>query len=168
MKLIPLTKGKFAQVDDIDFDKAMAYKWQVKIGSKAWLSSYAQRTEGPYKGPRKCIKLHRFILQLDDPLHEVLFLDSDGLNCQRHNLKVVKHSVVCGYSRKRKTGIPSSRYKGVSFHTGKNRWLAQITYEGKYKFIGWFKSEEAAAAAYDRVALKYGGDVIRVNDSPMI
>ena len=46
MKIIPLTKGKFAIVDDDDFHKVNNFKWYFCISRKG--SGYAQR--GTRKG----------------------------------------------------------------------------------------------------------------------
>lgn len=34
MKLIPLTQGKFAKVDDADFEKLAAHKWCAQLDPK--------------------------------------------------------------------------------------------------------------------------------------
>lgn len=57
----------------------------------------------------------------------------------------------------------SSRFKGVSFGKRERRWLAHIRADGKRRHIGTFYSEEAAARAYDRAALKLHGEFARLN-----
>jgi hypothetical protein len=42
----------------------------------------------------------------------------------------------------------SSRYKGVFWDTGRQKWRARIRVGGKVKTLGSFDSEDEAAAAY--------------------
>ncbi len=42
----------------------------------------------------------------------------------------------------------TSKYKGVCFHKGTNKWVAQITINGKKKHIGLFPTEALAHQAY--------------------
>lgn len=47
----------------------------------------------------------------------------------------------------------TSEYKGVSFHKASNKWVAQITINGKQKHLGRFNNEIDASNAYQK-ALK--------------
>ena len=42
----------------------------------------------------------------------------------------------------------SSKHRGVSFHKGISKWVAQTTFNGKYKHIGSYKTEIEAHEAY--------------------
>lgn len=53
--------------------------------------------------------------------------------------------------------------KGVSWNSIGKNWKAQISNEGKNNYIGVFNSEEEAALAYDRAALRLRGEYARVN-----
>lgn len=44
----------------------------------------------------------------------------------------------------------SSRYKGVTWVAAKQRWRAYVSVEGKQKYLGLYKNEDAAAAAVAR------------------
>ena len=50
-----------------------------------------------------------------------------------------------------------SKYTCVSFNKASNKWMAQITIEGKRHFIGYYENEEEAAADYARAVFKYKG-----------
>ena len=51
----------------------------------------------------------------------------------------------------------SSKYKGVSWNKGSNKWTAQITMNGKLHCIGLYDNEEEAAVEYARAFWKYRG-----------
>jgi hypothetical protein len=44
----------------------------------------------------------------------------------------------------------SSKYRGVSWYNSRNKWKAEIYYDGKRHRLGSFEDEEEAAKAYDR------------------
>jgi hypothetical protein len=50
----------------------------------------------------------------------------------------------------------SSKFKGVSWHKKKKKWVAQIMAGGKVTYLGYFESEEAAARKFDEVAAPLG------------
>lgn len=92
MKQIPLTQGKFALVDDEDFDRVNQFKWTASLESrgKKWYA-IRQITQGgrPYK-----IRMHRFILGLPigllDPSHRVVdHLNHDSLDNRKSNLEII-------------------------------------------------------------------------------
>ena len=45
-----------------------------------------------------------------------------------------------------------SRYQGVSWHKGHNKWRAEIRIDGKKKYIGHYNSQYEAAVVYDEAA----------------
>jgi hypothetical protein len=51
----------------------------------------------------------------------------------------------------------ASKYKGVFFYKPKNKWQAQISIDGKLRFIGYYENEEEAAVDYARALVKYRG-----------
>jgi hypothetical protein len=57
----------------------------------------------------------------------------------------------------------SSKYRGVSWDKSKNKWQAQINYDGKKRHLGSFKDEEEAARAYDRAARDQRGEKAQLN-----
>jgi hypothetical protein len=59
-------------------------------------------------------------------------------------------------SRARKTGVQTSNYRGVSLLKQTQKWHSQINIAGRQVHLGFFNSEEAAAAAYDRAAINKG------------
>lgn len=60
---------------------------------------------------------------------------------------------------KRKT----SKYKGVYWRKDEDRWVARICFNKKEICLGRFKSEEQAAAAYNKAAIEYFGEFSCLN-----
>ncbi len=56
-----------------------------------------------------------------------------------------------------------SGFRGVSWWTRDNKWVAQITVNGKVKRLGCYTDAKDAARAYDKAALHYRGEEARLN-----
>ncbi|MFJ7407045.1 MULTISPECIES: AP2 domain-containing protein [unclassified Lysinibacillus] len=51
----------------------------------------------------------------------------------------------------------SSKYKGVCWSKRNNKWVAAIKKNGKQKHLGYFKSEDEAAKAYNNATIDLFG-----------
>jgi hypothetical protein len=51
----------------------------------------------------------------------------------------------------------TSKYEGVFFNKASNKWKAQISFDGKQHYIGYYDNEEEAAGDYARAVSKYKG-----------
>jgi hypothetical protein len=154
---IDLGQGKFTIVDPLDFYRLQHFKW--------WLHSngsnlYAARTEVTEDLKSKIIFMQRDIMQPPDHL-EVDHRNCNSLDNRRDNLRNVTHAENMRNRRKRKN--TSSRYIGVWFDKKRNKWTAQIRYNGRKIWLGRFDSEIDAAKAYDAAAIKYHGEFARLN-----
>src|SRR6266436_718400 len=90
MRLIKLTKGYSAIVDDIDYDRLVIYNWHVLDGHPR--HQYAARWEPKVK-PRRAIRMHHEVLDISGSwLNENRLIvdhqDRNGLNNQKENIRI--------------------------------------------------------------------------------
>lgn len=144
MKRIPLsaTRGTpraFALVDDEDYPRVGEFAWTLSEGStKAGALSYAYR-----KVDKKTVYLHRVISGRErGDGTKVDHLDGDGLNNQRSNLRVTTHAINMRNRRPRSFG--TSRYRGVYWNKGAQKWFARATVDYRVIWLGSFDDEDDA------------------------
>lgn len=145
MKEIKLTKGKFALVDDLDYEWLNSLKWYAyKSKNSCWYAA------GRERGTQKSISMHRHILGLTGKGTEVDHKNLNGLDNQRHNLRLCTRGQ--NQHHQPKHGGTTSQYKGVSWDKNRGRWIAQITINSEHRFLGRYDLEIDAALAYDVAA----------------
>lgn len=158
MKRISLTQGKYAFIDDSDYDTVYHYKWHASFVKGVW---YAERTHR-YGNKRYTIRMHRQILGLKHKDGKAVdHRDGNGLNNCRDNLRECSQTQNC-YNKKHGGGT-SSLYKGVCWCNTRCRWRGYITYRGSHHFLGYFEKEIDAAKTYNEAALYYFGDFANLN-----
>lgn len=161
MKLIPLNHGKFAHVDDEDFEYLSQFKWQARMGRHTYYAVHTFKIDGR----RVTIPMHRVILKLNDPSIHTDHRDHDGLNNTKDNLRVAtpeQNAMNKGRREENTTG-----YAGVRKHARK--WRAYLNHGGKQVHIGLFGSAVEAARARDAKAVELRGEFACLNfPSPSI
>lgn len=163
MRRIPLTKGKFALVDDEDYNRIVKYKWLAKKGGNAYYAFRWACVKGPdFKIKRRYIGMHQLILNLPiSEIREVDHMDGNGLNNQKSNLRDCSRSEnMCNRS---KLSNNTSGYKGVRWKKENNKWNSYIRKDNKVIHLGYFFCIIKAAKAYDIAAIKYHGEFARLN-----
>lgn len=150
MKLIPLTKGKFAKVDDADYDWLMQWKWLFD-------GQYASRT-GKLNEGRKHISMHRQIMGTMGTNILTDHKDRDKLNCQRDNLRIATHSE----NMRNRAAYGFSKLCGVSFEADRNKWRGGIFVNG-VRIRKRFDTEIEAAKWRNEMAIKYFGEFASIN-----
>lgn len=86
MKTIPLTQGKFAVVDDDDFDDLSKYSWRASWNENSQ-SYYAQRDGGR----KKAVLMHRQIMKTPENM-KCDHVNHDTLYNLKENLRNVTNS----------------------------------------------------------------------------
>lgn len=161
MKQIPLTQGKYAIIDDKNFEWLNQWKWCAeKIGNMY----YAVRTI-KIDGKNIPQLMHRLILGLvrgDGKLTD--HRNHNGLDNYIKNLRI------CNNSQNHHNQLPTlnakSKYKGVGWFKRGKKWCARIYTNGKHYHIGYFDNEIKAARAYDKKARELFKEYAYTNFSP--
>ena len=151
MREIPLTRGKIALVDDVDFEKVSAHKWCYMT------AGYAARSVAA-GGKRKLVYLHRFILEPSKGKH-VDHVDGNKLDNRRSNLRVCTHQENRRNSKHYASN--TSGHKGVAFDSYTGNWKAYINIDGVTVHLGRFPTAELAAEHRNSVAAKVFGEFNR-------
>ena len=162
MKEIPLTQGKIALVDDGDFESVSRFKWHAHFDGYNWYAKKKNGIQGTRKRGvvHKPIAMHNFIME-PPPGVVIDHKDWNGLNNQRHNLRICTQAQNCQNGRQRKGN--KSGFKGVSWKKRNKKWCTQIAVFGKVIHVGLFDVATDAARAYDAAAMKYHGEFALTN-----
>ena len=150
MKKIQLTRGKFALVDDEDYDYLNQWKWYFN-------NKYVARGIRE-NGRHSTIYMHRVILNPPEN-RDIDHVNIDPLDNRKCNLRLCTDSQNCAnrpLSRNNKSG-----FKGVCWDKRHSKWRATITYQYKYINIGLFEKPEDAGNAYNKMAIKLFGEFAR-------
>lgn len=159
-KRIPLTQGKFAIVDDEDYEWLSKYKWCL-FTKKNHNLQYAYRSS-KQNGKRVAIFMHRLILGLsagDGKMTD--HKNRNGLDNHRINLRVCTNRLNQGNSKIRKDN--TSGFKGVVWHKQARKWMSEICHKGTLIYLGLFENKLDAALAYDEKARELFGKFARTN-----
>jgi hypothetical protein len=151
---VPFSGGHFL-IDYEDWLKYSSINWSLSNG---YLVNDTGRNE-----TRKVTALHRLIL--GDPQGYVVdHINGDKLDNRKYNLRICTEQ----QNRHNSAGQKNSKsgYKGVSWHSGKNKWESSIRVDNKLLFLGNFLNIEEAALAYDTAAKTYFKEFARLNFEP--
>ncbi len=148
MKIIPLTRGKYAMVDDEDYDRLMEHSWAwVPSTESKSGSGYAVRKGNKRRGEPRTVQMHREILRCQKGIM-VDHINQNGLDNRKENLRfanVQQNS----FNRPKPIMDCTSVYKGVLQRKNDSKWTARIKFNGRHVELGKYKREEGAAAAYN-------------------
>jgi hypothetical protein len=152
-KLIQLTRGKVAIVDDEDFESLNKFRWYCD-------RKYAVR-EIMRQGIKERIYMHRLIANAPDHL-EVDHINGDGADNRKDNLRLCTHAE--NLRNRGRAKHNASGHKGVWFSKQSNRFIAETRLNGKKIHVGSFKTAEEASEAYKAKALEVHGDFANIKN----
>ncbi len=145
-----LGAGKFALVDDADYEELNKHKWYLTDG-------YAVRTGSK---ERVNIRMHRAVMETPKGLCTD-HINRDRLDNQKENLRI------CTVRQNSWNAGPlkgkSSKYKGVTYKNREKAWVCSIRINGEKKQYRGFKNETEAAKAYDKMAKEAFGEFACLN-----
>lgn len=144
-KIIPLTKGIIAKVDNDVFEEIKNINWITRTGKYAYNNNIGL--------------MHRYILKPNDD-DFVDHINHDRTDNRRSNLRICNNSENL---RNMVSRVGSSKYKGVCWHKKANKWVAYIGFNNKLIHIGLFMREMDAARAYDEKAIELFGEFHNIN-----
>lgn len=153
MKKIKLTQGKYALVDDEDFERLNQFKWFAARNNDKNIF-YAGRTIN-----KKNVGMHRFILNVTNKKIKVDHINHNTLDNRKSNLRICTNAENC---RNKKPTKGRLLPKGVTF-IKKNKYKAQICKDGIRYNIGSFWNIKQAALAYNVKAKELFGEYALLN-----
>jgi hypothetical protein len=156
--LIPLSQGKFTIIDIEDVDKVKKYEWTF---FKSKHHKYGYVISKKKINNKKKWLLHRYILDIKNPKIYIDHKNGNSLDNRKGNMRLCTHQQ--NLCNGKKTLNKTSVYKGVCFKKNSKKWYAQITVNGKTKYLGYFYNQLEAAKIYDIKAIEYFGEFALTN-----
>jgi hypothetical protein len=131
-----------ALVDDEDVPVANQYKWRA-VRDRHSRAYYAVATTPIIDGHYSTIRLHRLVMDAPAGV-SIDHINGDGLDNRKENLRVCS-TAENSRNRTRIASHNKSGVTGVSYVKDRDKWLAQISVNGKHKFLGYHDTVEQAA-----------------------
>jgi hypothetical protein len=156
---IAIRGGLVAYISPEDVERVQRYTWRrFQSHGNIYAVAYIPEDWALYR--RRETFMHRLIMNAK-PGQQIDHKDGNGLNNTRDNLRIASHTLNMQNSKSRSGS--TSRYKGVSWNTQRGKWVAQIRYDGRTRFLGYYTYEDEAARVYDEAALIGHGESARLN-----
>jgi len=153
-RIIPLTRGKYALVDEEDYERVMKHNWYCLVTKDG--KEYAVHKSKEY------LSMHRVIMGLEKTDKRVIdHIFGETLDNRKSQLRIC---TIQQNSQNSRSSKGMSKYKGVSWDKPRNKWKAQICPSFKTNtFIGRYDTEIEAARAYDTKAKELHGEFAYLN-----
>jgi hypothetical protein len=152
IKVNPNSKAK---VDAEDFERLSKQTWRIVTkdsGRQKVVTNIITKD-----GRNRQLSLGQFLM--NPPKGKMAYPRrfNDGFDYRKSNI------VICTMQERQRIIPPSkkhgtSKFKGVSFISSRKMWRAALKNKGQYLTLGLYRSEEEAAAAYNKKAKELFGE----------
>lgn len=156
---ITVHPGLKAKIDKEDLARVSEHSWRVTKGTTG-----RKRVVTSIRTPQgvRTVTLGKFLMKPAKGKQVYPRRFNEGLDYRKDNL------IVCTLKERqrllpKKRVRTSSSYRGVSYSRSHGKWRAGIEVNGRSLNLGLFKSEDAAAEAYNKAARKHFGDIAYQN-----
>jgi hypothetical protein len=126
-----------------------------------------RRVNLSFNSKKRNFQLHRLVattfLNNYEDKECVDHIDGDKLNNNLYNLRFATKQQN-NFNRKKISGEMTSVHKGVSWQQREKKYSAKIKFNGKDYWIGYFRTEDEAAHAYNKKAKELFGQFAFLND----
>lgn len=154
MKYISLSQGKFAIVDDEDYEEINKYRWHANLNIDK-KSFYARRAS--YTPKYEAIRMHRLLLGLaKGDRRQGDHINGYTLDNRKENLRIATQAQNNCNTCKRSNN--KSGFKGVSAYRLTGKWIANCRINRRQKHLGIFSTKEDAAQVYILIAYIHYGE----------
>ena len=131
MKKIKLTCGKYALVDNKDYESLNKFKWCFAANYYGYGGYAVRRADG------KVVRMHRIIIDAKKK-EEVDHINRNKLDNRRRNLRIVSHSENMYNISLYKNN--TSGFRGICWDKRFNKWMVRMG----NKFCGYSKTLKGA------------------------
>lgn len=144
IKFIPLTKGKVAIVDAVDYGWLMQWNWYAfEIKRKSESLFYVVRS-GSVNHRKRMVFMHRELT--GENSEETDHRNHDTLDNRRSNLRPCTRSQ--NQANRLAQRSNTSGFKGVSWASQNKKWQAQTSVKGSHVHLGHYDTKEEAYEVY--------------------
>jgi len=157
LKLIELSQGRVAIVDDKDFEWLSKWKWYYQY-DKRCNTGYAKRNIGFWPHQKK-VYMHIAIMKHHKRWgrrQEVDHIDNCGCDNRKVNLRLATRSKQTAHK-----GLLTNNTSGVTgvyWNKRRGAWKAEIMVNGKSKFLGYYSNKKDAIKKRQQAEIKYFGE----------
>ena len=142
MKKIKLTRGRFAIVDDDDYEMLKKHSWHcLEIHTEG--KYYAGTTVRITKQKQYSLKMHRYIMGLKRGDGKLIdHINNDGLDNRKKNLRIVSYSE---NNKNRSVGKNNTTgSKGIYLEKQTGKYKVQINNNGIRHYLGKYSTIDEA------------------------
>lgn len=144
-------KGKYAIVDDEDFERLNKLKWHYSLGYAKHNTTKDKKWSYTFMHWQILPRKEGFVTD---------HINGNGLDNRRSNLRYATHQQ--NAANRKKAVNNSSGFKGV-YPVGKKWQVSAQNKEGRWVYLGLFSTKEEAALVYNKAAKEAFGEFANLN-----